>query len=149
MVEAYHKQSQNQAYKDFLSRLDLNFDDFSKNSKETISLISSISTELGTRLPSEDQILSELISLTSNEREMEAKLEALREKNAFYEKIDADLNELLEKAEKFDKDLDAKKKEYSLYEKDIKDRVNDILEPKNREYSHQLEAFKVGLKGFV
>jgi len=144
--ETFFKESQNQSYKEFLAAINLSFDDLSKTSKESVHTISQITSDLMLREPSEDLLLSELISLVNEEATLEQNLQALQEENEFLRKVDEDIDAIIESSGTYQKEVENKRKENNTFAKSVEDRLNDILRPKNEEYSAQLSQLnKKGL----
>ncbi len=141
--ETLFKESQNQSYKEFLAATNLNFDDLSKSSKESIHTISQITHDLMLREPSEDLLLSELISLVNEEAALEQNLQTLKEENEFLRKVDEDIDAIIESSATYQKEVEGKRKENNTFAKSVEDRLNDILRPKNEEYSSQLNQLNV------
>jgi len=141
--ETLFKESQNQSYKEFLNAINLNFDDLSKSSKETTHTISQITHDLMLREPSEDLLLSELISLINEEAALEHNLQTLKEENEFLRKVDEDIDAIIESSASYQKEVEGKRKENNTFAKSVEDRLNDILRPKNEEYSAQLSQLNV------
>ena len=134
---------QNESYQPLFEALGLSFDDLSKNSKEIADQISQIASLLKIRNPDDASILNELITLKNEEADLKIKLREIQNENKKFSKVISLLDDSIQDWRSLQEDIERERNDFLKFKRDVNDRIEDILVPKDAEYEQQINILNV------
>jgi hypothetical protein len=134
---------QNESYQPLFEALGFSFDDLSKNSKEIADQISQIASLLKIRNPDDASILNELITLKNEEADLKIKLREIQNENKKFSKVISLLDDSIQDWRSLQEDIERERNDFLKFKRDVNDRIEDILVPKDAEYEQQINILNV------
>lgn len=134
---------QNESYQPLHEALNFKFDDLSKNSKETADQIAHVASLLKIRTPDDAAILNELVTLKNEQGDLKQKLREIQNENKKFSKTVSLLDDSIKDWKSLQEEIENERNSYFKFKRDVNDRIEDILIPKDAEYEQQINLLNV------